>query len=165
MSQDHSNAIDNMFAYNLWANTQMVELCSTLTDEQLTVEVAGAYGRIKPTLVHLVGAEGFYVKRLTGDLPWPEEVDWDAASMSDLLRMVQQSGERLIEIGSQVDPATHHDVDRRGEPYRFYNWTVLLQALYHGIEHRTQIKILLTQLGVEHPELAAWDYTATLGTD
>jgi uncharacterized damage-inducible protein DinB len=38
----------------------------------------------------------------------------------------------------------------------------LLQALYHGIEHRTQIKMLLTQIGFAHPELAAWDFMDSL---
>ena len=36
-----------------------------------------------------------------------------------------------------------------------------LQAIYRGIEHRTQIKILLTQLGVEHRELSAWGFMSS----
>ena len=82
--------------------------------------------------------------------------------MSDLLAKAQMSGRQLISIASKINPTTRHDVDIRGEAYHFFNWTVLLQALYHGIEHRTQIKFLLTHRGVEHPELAAWDYMDSL---
>ena len=155
-----NNTIEKMFEYNLWANTQMIELCRGLTEAQLAVETEGVFGRIQPTLVHLIRAEGNYLNRLTGSLPWDDGLDWDNMSMADLLEKAQLSGRQLIAIAGKVNPETRHDVEVEGKPYHFFNWTVLLQALYHGIEHRTQIKILLTQLGVKHPELAAWDYTA-----
>ena len=63
---------------------------------------------------------------------------------------------------ASVDPSVQHEVQFEGNAFQFFNWTVVLQALYHGIEHRTQVKSLLTKLGVEHPELAAWDYTQSL---
>lgn len=157
-----NNTIDKMFEYNLWANTQLIKLCSGLTDAQLEVEAKGVFGRIHPTLVHLIRAEGGYLNRMTGKRPWAEDLDWDSMPMSDLLEKAKLSGSQLIEIASQIDPAIQHTVEFQGETFHFFNWTVLLQALYHGIEHRTQVKILLTQLGVEHPELAAWDYTESL---
>lgn len=162
MQNNLINPIDKMFEYNLWANTQLIALCKGLNEDQLDVEVEGAYGRIHPTLVHLVRAEGGYLNRLTGSRPWAEDLDWDNLPMSELLNKARISGKQLIEVASKVDPATPHVVDFEGEQIRFFNWTVLLQALYHGIEHRTQVKILLTQLGVAHPELAAWDYVESL---
>ncbi len=164
MQEEQINPIDKMFAYNLWANTELIKLCSNLADEQLETEMAGVFGRIQPTLVHIIRAEGGYLNRLTGARPWADDLDWDNMPMSELLAKAQLSGNQFIAIASQVDPATRHDVEVQGKSYRFYNWTVLLQALYHGIEHRTQIKILLTQLGVEHPELAAWDYMDSLSS-
>lgn len=158
------NPIDKMFEYNLWANTQLMMLCDGLSDEQLTVEVKGVFGRIQPTLAHLVSGEGAYLNRLTGSRPWAGDLDWDSIPISGLLDMVQQSSTQLVAIASSVDPTIAHTITfpNTDSEYRFYNWTVLLQALYHGIEHRTQVKILLTQLGVEHPELAAWDYMDSL---
>ena len=41
----------------------------------------------------------------------------------------------------------------------------MLQTIYHGIEHRTQIKMMLTKLGVEHPELAAWDFRMAISVN
>ena len=162
MQNNPINPIDNMFEYNLWANTQLIELCKGLTDEQLKVEVKGVFGQIHPTLVHLVRAEGGYLNRLIGNRPWAEDLDWATMPMSTLLEMAQLSGKQLVEIASKVDPAKLHNVESQGRSFLFYNWTVVLQALYHGIEHRTQVKILLTQLGVEHPDLAAWDYVESL---
>ncbi|MCP5096427.1 MAG: hypothetical protein GY943_12815 [Chloroflexi bacterium] len=162
MQNNQINSVTKMFEYNLWANTQLITLCNDLVADQLEAEVEGGFGQIHPTLVHIVRAEGGYLNRMTGSRPWADDLDWDNMSMSELLAKAQLSGEQLITIASKVDPAIRHDIEFQGEPYHFFNWTVVLQALYHGIEHRTQIKILLTQLGVEHPELAAWDYMDSL---
>jgi len=159
---DNNNLIDKMFEYNLWANTQLVELCSQLVDAQLEAEVEGGFGQIHPTLVHIISAEGNYLNRLTGSPPWEEGLEWDNMPMSELLAKAKLSGNQLVAIASKANPATRHEIELQGNPYHFFNWTVLLQAVYHGIEHRTQIKILLTQLGVEHPELAAWDYVGSI---
>ena len=164
MQNAQDNLIDKMFEYNLWANTQLIKICSDLDDKQLEIKIAGVFGRIHPTLVHLIRAEGGYLNRLVGSRPWADDLDWDNMPMSTLLEKAQLSGSQLISIASEADPATPHEIDLRGEPFHFYNWTVLLQTLYHGIEHRTQIKFLLTQLDVSHPELAAWDYTESLSS-
>ncbi len=165
MQNNQINLIDQMFEYNLWANTQLIEICSDLNEEQLEIEVEGAYGRIHPTLVHLIRAEGGYLNRLAGSRPWEDDLDWGNMQMSGLLEMAQLSGNRLISIASAVNPTTRHDTEFEGKPYHFFNWTVLLQALYHGIEHRTQIKFLLTHVGVDHPDIDAWDYRDSLSSE
>ena len=162
MQNNQINTIKKMFEYNLWANTQLIEVCSDLSDEQLEVEIEGVFGRIHPTLVHLIRAEGGYLSRIAGLRPWADDLEWDNMPMSDLLAKAQLSGYQLIAFADDANPAAPHVIDRQGKPYHFFNWTVLLQVLYHGIEHRTQIKILLTQIAVPHPELAAWDYMESL---
>jgi uncharacterized damage-inducible protein DinB len=154
-----------MFEYNLWANTRLIEVCSDLDVEQLETEIAAVFGRIHPTLVHIIRAEGGYLNHITGARPWAEDLDWDNMPMSSLLEMAHLSGSQLIAIAGKTDPATpRQHTEWGGEPFHFFNWTVLLQALYHGIEHRTQIKFLLTQLGVAHPELDGWNYVELLSS-
>ncbi len=158
MPDNQVDTIIKMFEYNLWANTELIKVCTDLDDEQLAIEMKGVYGRIYPTLVHIIRAEGGYLRRIAGLNPWAEDLDWDTMSMSDLLEKAHLSGNQLITFAAEADPSMSHVIDRQGTDYKFYNWTVLLQALYHGIEHRTQIKILLSQMGVPHPELSAWHY-------
>ena len=165
MQNNQINPIDKMFEYNLWANIQLIELCSNLVDEQLEAEVEGGFGQLQPTLAHIIRAEGGYLNRLAGSRPWAGDLEWDEMSMNELLIMAQLSGNQLIAIASKANPAIRHDVEVQGKPYHFFNWTVLLQALYHGIEHRTQVKVLLTHLGIEHPELAPWDYMDSLSLE
>ena len=164
MTENQVDLIKKMFEFNLWANTQLIELCSSLDDEQLQAEAEGVFGRIHPTLVHILRAEGGYLNRVFGARPWAEDLEWDDMSMSDLLANARLSGEKLIEVANSADPGTRHVIESQGKPFGFYNWTVLLQALYHGIEHRTQIKILLTHLGVEHSDLSAWDFVKSVSS-
>ena len=39
----------------------------------------------------------------------------------------------------------------------------LIQAINHGTEHRSQIATILTQIGVEPPEMDGWTYFETSG--
>ena len=158
MDNNRPNLSTKMFEYNVWANVRLIKLCGELTDDQLTITVDGCYGRIRPTLAHLVESEWGYVGRLTGSAQWRAEFDWEKLSLAELAAKAGESGAKLVEIADQVDIELQHEVEHEGRPFYFFNWSVLLQAIYHGIEHRTQIKILLTQLGVEHPELSSWDY-------
>ena len=158
------NLIDKQFEFNLWANTDIIKLCKALSEEQLSVEAEGVFGRIKPLLIHTIGAEGWYISRSTGQPNPAADVDWDNISWDDLLKQAQISGQGLVDTASGVELKTRHivDVDFQDDPIHFFNWTVLLQAILHGIEHRTQIKVLLTKLGVEHPDYSAWSYIESM---
>ena len=153
--------IDKQFEFNLWANTQLIAICATLTEEQLMVESEGVFGRIQPTIVHMIQAESHYIRNLNGGtLIWPEDTDWATLSISDLLGMAQQSGEQLRTLANSVDPATRYEhVEEDGRTYILWAWTALAQALSHDGEHRTQLRILLTKLGVPHPDGSLWRFS------
>jgi uncharacterized damage-inducible protein DinB len=42
---------------------------------------------------------------------------------------------------------------------------LLVQAINHATEHRTQIKTALTQAGITPPELDGWTWDDATGTD
>src|SRR5688572_15344369 len=47
----------------------------------------------------------------------------------------------------------------RGEPYKVPATVPLVQAINHATEHRAQVVTILTQQGVEPPDLSGWAYT------
>jgi uncharacterized damage-inducible protein DinB len=47
--------------------------------------------------------------------------------------------------------------------YRFPKRFFLVHAIEHGTEHRTEIKVALSQIGVETPDLDGWNYAASAG--
>jgi uncharacterized damage-inducible protein DinB len=50
--------LQTLFDYNYWANAKLLEPLSRLTPEQLVRQVAGSYGSVRNTLVHMMSAEG-----------------------------------------------------------------------------------------------------------
>ena len=47
------------------------------------------------------------------------------------------------------------------QAYRGWNrlaWLLLVQAINHATEHRTQVAAILTQLGIEPPGMDGWTY-------
>lgn len=155
--------IEKQFEANLWANIELIRLCATLNEEQLNVEAEGVYGRIQPLIAHVISAEGSYLRNLGGHNPWAGITDWESLSFDRLLEMATQSGRALREAATQIDPNQCIDYEDHEESATYTAWTVVSQAILHGIEHRTQIKVLLTKLGVEHSGLSVWEYALSIG--
>jgi uncharacterized damage-inducible protein DinB len=158
-----STYIEKLFEFNIWANTEIIKLCATLDEEQLAVEARGVYGRIKPTIAHIVRSEGAYLGDLGGEYLWDNKKDWDDLSFAQLLEMAQQSGTALLERASSLDPDRRCEFVEKNERYVFPAWTVANQAINHGIEHRTQLRLLLTKLGVPHPGQSVWGFSESIG--
>jgi uncharacterized damage-inducible protein DinB len=49
--------LERLYDYHYWANRRLLETVSQLTPEQFTQNVAGSYGSIRSTLVHVLSAE------------------------------------------------------------------------------------------------------------
>lgn len=168
MDGQHGDLITKMFEFNLYANATLIRLCAGLTTEQLAYETNGGFGATLPTLAHLVAAEGGYIKRLTGSRFLSEDFDEETVSIRSLLTYAEQTGQKLIDIAADTDINVSHTISfpdpgpNKGKPFTYYNWTVLIQALHHSGEHRTHVKVLLTHLGIQHPDLSAWTYMEML---
>ncbi len=148
----------NLFHHNRWANERMFEACLPLTDAQVATEVTGTYGRLDQTLLHLAGAEGGYLHRLTGWTPpegygLGEGVAYPGVPL--LLERMLMTGDALIEVAREL-PSDRILTDE--EDGAIPAWVVLLQAAYHATEHRQQIATMLTHLGIEPPEPDLWAF-------
>ena len=174
MTDFSAKSIDKMFEYNLWANTTIIKLCQQLDDEQLAFEIDGAHGGIRQFLAHMIFAESYYIWTLTGTSFWEDNFnlakvprEWVELPLETLLDRAQLTGNKLIEVASKTNPDVRHDAtpdDATPFPYdfTFFNWSILAQAVSHGVEHRTHIKVLLSQLGIEHIDFSVWSYMHTL---
>lgn len=151
----------SLFRHNTWANAEMLAACAHLTAEQLATELPGTYGRLDQTLIHLTRAQGGYLRRLTGWQPRPEqEIGHEGpfpgvAYLDDHLRF---TGERLIEVASDISGDRRLRFEYEGEAQELPAWVVLLQAAYHATEHRQQIATILTGIGLEPPEPDLWTF-------
>src|SRR5262245_39362483 len=58
--------LETMFDDGYWANKKLFEVVSQLTPEQFTQSVAGSYGSVRSTMVHVLSAEWGWLDRCGG---------------------------------------------------------------------------------------------------
>ncbi|HEU5433446.1 MAG TPA: DinB family protein [Thermomicrobiales bacterium] len=147
-----------LFDHNRWANLRLIDACAGLDVDQLGATVAGTYGSLGDTLVHLVAAEGRYVyglgdrsgraRTMSEEMPFP--------GVAALREHAAWSGDRLIDIAATVDGDPIVEDDWSGEVERLPTSLLMTQAIDHATEHRAHIATILTQLGIQPPEMDGW---------
>lgn len=153
------SSLVELYRHNLWANLRLIDACATLKDELLDASAPGTYGRVRDTLVHIVGGEQFYISVLTSQERPPRLERQPFPGLPALRDLAQASGEALIRLAANdsADPFLE-GVGRDGEHYHIPRSILLIQAINHGTEHRSHVVSILTQRGVEVPGLDGWEY-------
>jgi uncharacterized damage-inducible protein DinB len=155
-----NTALAELFRHNRWANLCLLDLCAGLDDDVLSAGLPGTYGPIRETLLHIVAGEEGYLHRLrTGHpRPWVSPPD-GLPSIEELRERARRSGDGLIEVAEHFQPGQVYPVEwDDGEVYDVPAEVVLVQAINHATEHRSQVLTILTQRGVAVPELSGWGY-------
>jgi uncharacterized damage-inducible protein DinB len=148
------------FKHNAMMNQRLMEACRGLSSEQLGATATGTYGTIGATLVHIANAQEGYAARLL-DVERPERLDEDPFPGFEVVAEHLAHGDAQLE-----EAATKAGHDRKvkvtGDDPPGGWWMpvslFLVQAVNHGTEHRSQVATILTQLGVEPPEMDGWTY-------
>ena len=157
-NQIEFNTLQTIFRHNLWANVNLFEICSRLSEEQLRSTVIGVYGSIFDTLEHIANAERSYWHRLMTGKPYRPPEDAPKPTVVELLESIRLSGEGLIDIAPRVQSKDVVEVNWDGTPRKIPSAVILAQVINHATEHRAQIMVMLTQLGIQPPELDSWAY-------
>lgn len=154
----------DIFAYNKWANLELFNACRNLSDGQLDYYLPGASGPLRELLIHLVGGQQSQILRTQGRQQEDEltrESEWPGMEL--LLQLVEQTSDELIAIANGMEGDVDVDLPYYGKVYRFPKSFFLLHALTHGVEHRTEIKVILKHFGIQTPDLDGWNYAAFAG--
>jgi uncharacterized damage-inducible protein DinB len=152
-----TTGLADFYKHNLWANLRLLDACAQLSDEQLDVTMSGTFGSIRETLMHLLSSEEGYARHVTGKIPNPTLKELTTfPGFDELRRRAKMSGELLIEAAEQKDLDRILSLD--GGTYQCPAMIVMIEAINHGTDHRSQIATLLSQQGIEPPGLDAWDY-------
>ena len=153
-----TTGLPDFYKFNLWANLRLLDACAQLTDAQLDATIIGTFGSIRETLMHMLSAEEGYVRSLTGKIPTTQLKGLSQIPGLDELRQhAQWSGEALIAFAEQpgdMSRILHLD----GGTYDAPLIIVMIQAIDHGIDHRSQIATLMSQQGITPPDLDSWTY-------
>ncbi len=152
-----TTGLPDFFKYNLWANLRLLDACEHLSDAQLDATTNGTFGSVRETLMHLFSAEEGYARALTGTSPTPLLKEFTTFPGLDLLRQrAERSAEALIKVAEQGNLSQILHLD--GGTYDAPAIIVVIQAINHAIDHRSQIATLLSQQGIEPPYLDGWSF-------
>ncbi len=150
------NILGKLFEHNNWANVQIIQACSALSDEQLDAEPRSATkGSIRLTLLHLVASQQGYLSLLT--LPIEARLHAPPA-FAELQKAASISGEGLLALARDESSKHLKTQLRTTDGYFVEPWVVMVQAINHATEHREQICSMLSALGVTAPDLDGWSY-------
>jgi uncharacterized damage-inducible protein DinB len=152
-----------LFAHNTWANLKLLDFCERLSDAQLDTTAIGGFGSIRDTLVHIIGAEVSYVERVNGRQPAAPLPHEQFPGFAALKQAARWAGDELLQLAL----AAREDTSVRQRPprhiFQYRLASLIVQSLTHSTEHRTQISAIITQLGMEPPDMSGWQYMEDIG--
>ena len=147
-----------LIRYNNWANAQIIVLCQQLTAEQLAAAAPGVYGTIHRTLGHMIRAEADYIGRIIGKRLQPPFKWEDSPAVAELATFAEQMAEALLDVAQRTPPTQMVHEEEDGLTMDYQARHLFMQAINHGIEHRTNITTILAGLGIATPEIDGWGY-------
>ncbi|MFW6183588.1 MAG: DinB family protein [Chloroflexota bacterium] len=147
-----------LFRHNLWANLRLLDACAALDEQQLAATTEGVYGSIYDTLNHIVRAERGYLNDLIGvpqgtPPPWEERPELPA-----LRKHMRETGEGLIAAATAAKPTGVVHLQWDGMRWPIPAGMIFSQSITHSTEHRSQVLTILTQQGIEPPDLSGWAF-------
>jgi uncharacterized damage-inducible protein DinB len=153
-----TDTLTTLFSHNLWANLRLLEQCKELRSEQMDATIPGAQGSLHDTLQHIVNAERSYHSRITTGQMYRGTGNEQQMTLAEMIDSLQLTGTGLIEWATKVQADDSVQIDWDGTPREVPKTIILIQVINHATEHREQVKAIMSQLGLEPPDLQAWSY-------
>lgn len=139
-----------LYAYGAWADARLLAVVARLTPEEFARPVAGSYGSVRDTLVHVMSAAWGWVERCGGRARGarlkPEDYPTPDALITQWARVEGHARELLA--GLTDDDLAREVAFAFGGPTSVATVGALLQhAALHAVHHRGQVALLLRELG------------------
>jgi uncharacterized damage-inducible protein DinB len=145
-----------LFSYNQWANNRVLNDVSELSDQYLKKAQGHSWGSVRGMLVHMMGAEWIWLRRLRGQSPKallsPSEF---SAVDSIRTRWSMISGNILGFIREQDEKSLMRAILYRstsGNPYSLKVWQVLVHVANHATHHRGELAAMFSLMNLSHVE-------------
>ncbi len=143
--------LQRRFEYGYWANRKLFGVVAQLTPEEFTRDVAGSYGSVRNTLVHMMSAEWGWIDRCGGPARGPALKADDYANFEALVEKWLTVEGYVYEFLAGLGDG---DLDRviqfsfgGGQTYAMPVGVLLEHAATHSVHHRGQVALLLRTLG------------------
>lgn len=143
--------LQTLYDYGYWANAKLFDVIATLPPEAFTQTVAGSYGSLRNTLVHMLSAEWGWLSRC-GGLERPKRLRADDYATLDALMTTWLEVENHVRafLATLTDDDLHRPVTYPGRKRTERSMPLgelLHHTANHGVHHRSQIALLIRMLG------------------
>ena len=145
-----SDPLQILLTHDKWATTQILDACTTLTDEAFHKRFEMGPGSLHDTLTHMLGAMRTWTDSLTGIEPRPRlETDGQRRTPAELRTLLDEScGDLSREAARRPLAEIVVRRLRSGRTIEMTRGAVLTHVTTHGMHHRAQCLNMLRQLGV-----------------
>lgn len=147
-----------LFAYSYWAWDRVLNQVGKLSHAEYVAPRALDYGSLRATLLHGLSAEAGYLARWSGqpvDGPINEETVPTFEALRD--RWVSQQQTMNTFLTKLTDGDVRREVRqvsaRTGREFVNPLWALMAQIVNHGTQHRSEVALTITQLGLSPGDL------------
>lgn len=143
--------MEALYDYGYWANKRLFDVMAQIPAAQFTQPVAGSFGSIRNTLVHILSAEAGWLERCGGPKRGPRLNPADFPTLESVVEAWTRVEAHMRQfLATLLDGDLARDcefeIDQSGK--RSMPLGELLQhAANHGVHHRGQVALLLRVLG------------------
>jgi uncharacterized damage-inducible protein DinB len=145
------NDLETLFDYGYWANRKLFGVVAQLTTDEFTRTVAGSYGSVRNTMVHVMSAEWGWLDRCGGA---PRGPALNAADYPTAAALQAQWTKVEASVREFLSTLRDEDLDRIVEFTLGLTGTramplgeLMHHAANHAVHHRGQVALLLRALG------------------
>lgn len=134
--------LHDLYAYNDWANSKVLDACEALADEQLDAGRPIGFGTLRNTLFHTLEAEKLWLGRWL-DEPWrPLQADAQGVSVAEIRTQTETTARSRNELLDRESQSGFSRIvnfsDSGGDSHSFPIGDLMNHVSNHGIHHRSQ---------------------------
>jgi uncharacterized damage-inducible protein DinB len=151
MVADH---LRKLFDYHYWVNQRLFDKAAELTNEEFLAPSRFPHGSLRDTFAHMLFADWAWRKRGEGHSPIEGDKMIEKPDFPDLpsLRGFWEGEETrmrafLSGLTDEQAAAELHYTSTKKEPFHLPLADVLSHVVIHGMQHRSEIAQMLTELG------------------
>lgn len=142
------------FAYDRWANLQVLDACRKLTAEQYVTEPVPGWSSVRSTIYHIALATEWNLRTLAGDPDDSIANEADLSTVDDAAALLERAYRRFEELRPTLRPERLNSLltlRRRDYKVTLPPWALLRHIVNHSTYHRGQIAAKLKRFGIEPP--------------
>ena len=145
------NDLRELYAYNAWANEQVIQSIAGLSTEAFCQDLKASHGSIRGTVAHLASAEWIWLERWKGTSPHQMLSEEEFSTVEIAIVRWKKIEEDVADFVAglreadlkRIFPFTTTEGKKRSDIL----WQAMQHLVNHSSYHRGQIATLLRQVG------------------